>query len=135
MASLWYDASANATLNTMAGRLNSGTIKIYTGTQPAVNVAVTGTLLATMTFGATAFAGSSASGGTATAAANSITSGTAAATGTAGYCAFVDSSSAVVFTGTVGTSGANLNLNSLSISSGALVSCSAYSITLSETGT
>lgn len=135
MASLWYDASANATLNTMAARLNGGTIKIYTGSQPAVNVGVTGTLLATLTFSATAFANASASGGVSTAAANSITSGVAGNTGTAGYCAFVDSSSAVVFTGTVSLTSGNLVLNSLTISSGVTVSCSAYSLTLSETGT
>lgn len=135
MASLWYDTSANATLNTAAARLNGGTIKIYTGAQPAVNGSLTGTLLATLTFSATAFANASASGGVSTAVANSITSGTAVATGTAGYCAFVDSSSNTVFTGTVSTTSGNLILNSLTISSGVNVSASAYSLTLSETGT
>ena len=41
----------------------------------------------------------------------------------------------LVFTGTVSTTSGNLILNSLTISSGVNVSCSAYSLTLSETGT
>lgn len=119
---LWYDASVNV----VTALLNSGFIKIYTGSQPALNGAITGTLLATMTFSSTAFGASS--GGTATA--NAITSGTAGNTGTAGYFALVESGgSTVVATGSVGTSGADLNLNSLSISSGASVSCSSFTIT------
>lgn len=123
---LWYDAAVNGVTGNAACSLNSGFIKIYTGTQPALNGAVTGTLLATMTFGATAFGASS--GGTATA--NAITSGTAAATGTAGYFALLKSDgTTVVATGSVGTSGCDLNLNSTSISSGATVSCSSFTIT------
>jgi len=118
----WYDAAVNA----VCTLLNSGKIEVYTGTQPAADGAITGTLLATMTFGATAF-GASSSG---TATANAITSGTAGNTGTAGYFALVESGgTTVVGTGNVGTSGADLNFNSLSISSGATVSCSAFTIT------
>jgi hypothetical protein len=118
---LWYDAAVNA----MAALLNSGTIKIYSGSQPSEDGSLTGTLLATLTFGATAF-GSSSSG---TATANAITSGTAAATGTAGYFALVKSDgTTVVMTGTCGTSGADLNLSTTSIVSGATVSCSAFTI-------
>lgn len=118
---LWYDAAVNA----VTALLNSGFIKVYSGSQPGLNVAVTGTLLATMTFGATAF-GASSSG---TATANAITSGTAGNTGTAGYFALVKSdTTTVVGTGSVGTSGSDLNLNSTSISSGAPVSCSAFTI-------
>jgi hypothetical protein len=119
---LWYDAAVNA----VAALLNSGTLKIYTGSQPAEDGSITGTLLATLTFGATAFG--SSSGGTATA--NAITSGTAGNTGTAGYFALLESDgTTVVATGTCGTSGADLNLNSTSISSGASVSCSSFTIT------
>jgi len=134
VSSEWYDATVEAAVNAVAALLNSGTIKIYTGSQPALDGSLTGTLLATLTFGSTAFGSSSASAGTVTATANAITSGTAAATGTAGYFALVTSGSAVVATGTVGTSGADLNLNSLSISSGATVSCSSFTITQSQTG-
>ena len=119
---LWYDAAVNA----VGTLLNGGTIKIYTGSQPSEDAAISGvTLLATLTFSATAF-GSSASG-TATAAA--ITSGTAAATGTAGFFALCESGGTVVGTGVCGTSGQDLNLSTLSIVSGATVSCSAFTIT------
>ena len=119
---LWYDAAVNA----VCAILDSGFIKIYTGSQPTEDASLTGTLLATLTFGSTAFGGSSS--GTATA--NSITSGTAGNTGTAGYFALVESGgSTVVATGTCGaTSGYDLNLNSTSISSGATVSCSSFTI-------
>lgn len=247
-----YDASTIATVNAFTSQLAGGFIKIYTGSQPALNGAVTGTLLATMTFnaainppatpasstvttggtvaagtyqyvvtyvsasgetiasnfgsqvttgatstltinspsastGATgwyayvtqaggaasfqatrqqaagsptaigtnltltapptstglpppsvnttgAFAIATASAGTVTATANAITSGTAGNTGTAGYHALVKSDNAtVVATGTVGTSGADLNLNTLTITSGNTVSCSSYLVTMVET--
>lgn len=130
----FYQATVKAAVDAAAALLNSGFIKIYTGSQPSVDGAVTGTLLATMTFSATAFPASSASGGVVTATANAITSGTAGNTGTAGYFALVKSdNSTVVATGSVGTSGADLNLNSTSISSGATVSCSSFTITESQT--
>lgn len=124
--------SVKAAVDAVTALLNSGLIKLYTGTQPAVDGSITGTLLATLTFGATAFPASSASAGTVTATANTITSGTAGNTGTAGYFAVEKSDATVIATGSVGTSGADLNLNSLSISSGATVSCSAFTITESQ---
>lgn len=131
---LFYDVTVNAAVNAATALLNSGFIKIYSGSQPSLDGSVTGTLLATLTFGATAFGSASASAGTVTATANSITSGTAGATNTAGYFALVESGgSTVVATGSVGTSGADLNLNSTSISSGATVSCSSFTITEPQT--
>lgn len=128
-----YDVAVNAAVNAVTALLNSGFIKVYSGSQPAVDAAVTGTLLATMTFGATAFGSSSASGSGATATANAITSGTAGNTGTAGYFALVKSdNTTVVGTGSVGTSGADLNFNTLSIVSGANVSCSAFTVTMPQ---
>jgi hypothetical protein len=131
----WYDATITTGVDAVTALLNSGTLRIYTGAQPALNGAVSGTLLATLTFGGTAFGSSSASGGTVTATANTITSGTAAATGTAGYFALLKSDgTTVVMTGSVGTSGSvDLTLNSLAISSGATVSCSSFTITQSQT--
>jgi|SRR5580698_1176571 hypothetical protein len=130
----FYDVTVIAAVNAACVLLNSGFIKIYTGSQPALDGSVTGTLLATLTFSSTAFATATASGGTVTATANSITSGTAGNTGTAGYFALVESGgSTVVATGSVGTSGADMNLNSLSISSGATVSCSSFTITEAQT--
>ncbi len=126
----FYDATVIAAVNAATALLNSGFINIYNGAQPALNGAVTGTLLAQLTFSATAFPTSTASGGTVTATANAITSGTAGNTGTAGYFALIKSdTTTVVATGSVGTSGADLNLNSLSITSGATVSCSSFTIT------
>ena len=120
MAINWYDAAVNA----VAVLLNGGSIKIYSGSQPSENASLTGTLLGTVTFSATAFG--SSSGGTATA--NSITGANAVATGTAGYCALCESGGTVVGTGTVGTSGADLNLNTTSIVSGAPISVSSFTI-------
>lgn len=129
---LWNDATVEAAVNAVAALLNSGTIKIYTGAQPALDGSLTGTLLATLTFGSTAFGSSAASAGTVTATANSITSGTAGNTGTAGYFALVTSGSATVMTGSVGTSGADLNMNTLSITSGNTVACSSFLITQAQ---
>jgi hypothetical protein len=129
-----YDASVIAAVNAFTALLNSGFIKIYSGAQPALNGAVTGTLLATLTFSATAFPTSVAAGGTVTATANAITSGTAGNTAAAGYFALVKSdNSTIVATGSVGTSGADLNLNTLSITSGNTVSCSSFLVTMLET--
>jgi hypothetical protein len=118
----WYDAAVNV----VAATLNSGgTIEIRTGSQPAEDATITGTLLATLTFSSTAFGASS--GGTATA--NSITSGTAVATGTAGYFVLRETGgTTVVATGTCATSGGDLNLSTTAIVSGATVSCSAFTI-------
>jgi hypothetical protein len=118
----WYDASVNA----VTVLLNNGFIQVYSGSQPAEDGAVTGTLLATLTFAASAFAASS--GGTAVA--NAIASAVAASSGTAGYFALVKSdATTVVATGTVGTAGADLNFSSVSFSAGATVSCSSFTIT------
>ena len=132
------DATTEAGVNAVTALLNSGYLKIYTGSQPGdANQAVSGTLLASLTFSATAFGGSTAAGATGsrvvTATANSITSGTAGNTGTAGYFALVKSdNSTVVAMGSCGTSGADLNLSTTSIVSGATVACSAFTITQTE---
>jgi hypothetical protein len=131
---LWYDGAVEAAVNAVGALLNNGYLEIYTGSQPALDGAVSGTLLATLTFGATAFAAATAGGGTVTAVANSITPGTAGATGSAGYFALVQSNgSTVVMTGTVGTSGCDLNGPSTSISSGVTVTCSSFQITEAQT--
>jgi hypothetical protein len=247
-----YDASVIASVNAFTTLLNGGSIRVYTGTQPALNGAVTGTLLATMTFasainppaapgtstvasggtvangtyqvvvtyvsasgetiasnfssqvttgtnistltitspGATAgatgwyayvtqagglasyqatrqqaagsptnigtnltltapptstgasppsvnttgaFATATASAGIVTGTANAITSGAAGNTGSAGYFAVLKADGAtVVATGSVGTSGADLNLNTLSIVITNVVSCSSFLVTMPE---
>ena len=130
----WYDATIEDAVNEITSLLNSGFLEIWTGSQPSLDGSLTGTKLAKLTFGATAFGSATASGGTVTAAANAIGSATALATGTAGYFALLKSDdSTVVATGSVGTSGADLNLNTLSITSGITVSCSSFDITESQT--
>ena len=133
MTSHIYDAGVIAALNNFGTLLNSGFIKIYTGAQPAVDGALTGVLLATLTFGATAFATATASGSGGTMNANAISSGTAANTGTAGYFVLQESNGTTnVATGACGTSGQELNLNTTSISAGDTVSCSAFSVTMAQ---
>ena len=109
----------------------TGSLRIYSGTAPAdANAALSGnTLLAQLTFSATAFG--SASSGVATAA--TITQDSSAdATGTATFFrALAGNGTTVVFQGEVGTSGADLNLNSTAIQSGAAVSVSSLTYTQS----
>lgn len=93
---------------------NAGVLRIYDGTRPAnVGTAVsTQVLLAELTCG-TPFAGA-ASGGVLTA--NSITQDTSANnSGTATWFRLFTSGGTAVVDGDVGTSGADLNLNTVSI--------------------
>jgi hypothetical protein len=107
----------------------AGSLRIYSGTAPAdANAALSGnTLLANLPMSATAFG--SASSGVATAAA--ITSDSSAdATGTATFFrVLAGNGTTVIMQGEVGTSGADLNLNSVAISSGAAVSVSSFTYT------
>jgi hypothetical protein len=110
----------------------AGTIKIYTGTQPATaDTALSGnTLLGTLTF--TDPSAPAASGGVLTFSA--ITQDTAAdATGTATFARIADSTGATVFDCDVGTSGATINLNTTSIVTGGPIQISSFTIT--EVGT
>lgn len=131
---LFYDATVIAAVNAAAAQLNGGFLNIYTGAQPALDGAVTGTLLVQLTFSATAFGIATAAGGTVTATANPIGSGTAVATGVAGYFALLQSNgTSVVATGVCGTSGSDLNMSTLAISAGTVVSCSSFTITELQT--
>lgn len=72
----------NEALDAITANVNSGRLKLYSGSPPAdPDTAASGTLLATLTLNATAFA--AASSGVATA--NAVTSGVAVTSGTAGY--------------------------------------------------
>jgi len=122
-------ATRNVELDAKSALLNSGYLRIYTGAQPATpETAPSGVLLAELRFGNPAFAAAAAGAITA----NAITSDSSAdATGTAGWFRALKSDGATaVFDGTVGTSGADLNLNSVAIQSGAIVSVSSLTITL-----
>jgi hypothetical protein len=101
-------AACDAVVDSVDGGSGAGTLEIRSGSQPAnADDADSGTVLATLTFSDPAFG--AASNGVATAAA--ITSDSSAdASGTAGYFVVKTSAGTKIFTGTVGTSGADLNL-------------------------
>lgn len=133
------DATIIAAVGAVTPLLNSGFLDFYTGSQPAdANQAVTGTQLVSCALSATAFGTPSASGATGsrvvTATANTISTGTAGNTGTAGYCVLYKSDHAtVVAMGSVGTTGADVNLSSTSIVSGGTVQITSFTLTQAET--
>lgn len=126
------NTGASAAADAVVDLLDNGYLRIYDGTQPsdADTAVTTQTLLAELRFGATAFG--AASNGAATA--NAITSDSSAnATGTATWFRTLKSDgTTVVFDGSVGTSSANLVLNSVAIQSGAAVSVSSFTYTQSK---
>ena len=103
----------------------SALLSIYDGTRPATGGAAT-TLLAQLTCNAT-FAPAS-SGGVLTL--NSVTTDASAnATGTATWFRLTTSGATHILDGNVSTSGSDLNINSVSISSGAAVAVTSFTIT------
>lgn len=133
------DATAAAANDAVKVLCNSGTIKVYTGSQPTdANTAIGAqTLLGTFSFGATAFGSSSASGSApnrvSTATANSISDITAVATGTATWFRVLKSDgTTVVMDGSVGTSGCDLNLTDTSITSGEAMSVASFTLSTPE---
>lgn len=111
----------------------TATIEIRTGALEATTLtADAGTLLATLTMSATEFAAatSATSNGLATATANAITSATAGASGTAAHYRVKNGSGVVILQGTCGTATSDMILNSTTITSGDLVACTSFKITL-----
>lgn len=125
-------ATRNAAADASAALLNTGYIRIYSGTRPAnPQTALSGnTLLAELRFGATAF--SAASNGVATA--NAITQDSSAdASGTATFARILKSDGTSVWGDCdVGTSGSDINLNSVSIVAGGTVSITSMTLTQPE---
>lgn len=114
-------------ITTRAG--NAALLRIYSGTQPAnADTALSGnTLLAELVCGSP-FAGSAASG--VLTVTNPTNDTSADATGTASFFRLVKSDgTTVVMDGSVSTSGADLNLNTVSITSGGTVSVTSWTIT------
>ena len=126
------NAAATAACDAMAVLANNGFLDIYDGTQPVTADTAVGAQvkLASLTFSATAFAG--AVNGVATA--NAIGSDAAAdATGTATWFRVYKSDhTTAVWDGSVGTSSADLVLNSTAIQVGAQVSVTALTLTESK---
>lgn len=128
--SQWSTTARNDRLAALATAAQGGSLKIYTGAQPANgDAALTGTLLASLAFDTTEFSTPSAG-----AMSNAdIWTATASATGTAGYCAIVASDgTTVLWMGSVGTSGCNLNLATTAISSGVTVSIASGGFTVND---
>ena len=121
------NAAADAIADLVDAGTGAGTLRIYTGTQPATpNTAVTGTLLATVTLVDPAF-GAASTGVVTLADPGSVTG---AADGTAGWFRVYDSDSNAVFDGACGTSGAELNLNTTTISTGVTVDITGGTLTM-----
>lgn len=124
------EARRNAALDAaFDSALNSGYLRIYDSTQPTDADTALGAqvLLAQCTLNATAFA----SAATGSKAANAISDDTSAdAGGTATWGTITTSGGTRYMDFSVGTSGANLNLNSVAISAGANVSVSAFTVTM-----
>lgn len=125
----------------LKSRLALGFMKIYSGSPPATaDAAVTGTLLCTISLTGT---GTGLSLDTAAAAGvlaknpSEVWQGTNAATGAAGYYRFsaagdtgVSSATEERIQGTVGLAGADLNLSSISLTSGVVQNIDYYVVSL-----
>lgn len=133
-------AVASGMLNStgLTESIDAGTaavIRILTGTAPTnADDAETGTLLATLTCSATAFSGFSDLNPGARATFAAITSDSSADnTGTAGYFRILtQTGGTIIAQGNVGTSAADLILNTVAITSGSTVSITAATIDLPE---
>jgi len=124
-----------ATRNQMLDQINasvgaSAVFVIYAGVQPAdVSSATTAANVAIASLAFTqssAFAAATAGAITA----NAITSDSSAVGGTAAWFSIQKATGARVADGSVGTSGADLNLNSVAITTGATVAITAFAITI-----
>lgn len=123
-------ACRNAKLDAITTTIgSSGLLRIYDGTPPAsANAALSSnTKLAELALSSTFAAGASSGALTA----SSITQDSSAdATGTASFFRIYKSDGTTcVMQGTVGTSGADLNLNTVSLVSGAAVSVTSFVLT------
>lgn len=127
-------ASRNAAANGIAALVDAGagagTVKIYTGSQPATgDTAESGTLLATFTLSDPAFGAASSGAVTANGLPKSTTG---AAAGTAGWFRIEDSTGANVVDGSVTATGGGgeLQLNTTTISVGVNVDLTACTLTM-----
>jgi hypothetical protein len=126
------NVTVNAEADALARLLDNGYLRIYSGSQPTNADTALGAqvLLAELRFNATS--APAASAGVLTF--NALTSDTSAdATGTAAfYRALKSDGSSVVMDGSVGTSSADLVLNSTAIQSGAQVDVTSFAVTVSK---
>lgn len=120
------NVAANAAADAACDLLDNGYLRIYDGAQPAdADTAITTqVLLAELRYNATAFAAAIAG----IANANALTADASAnASGTATWFrALKSDGTTAIFDGSVDTSGANLNLNTTTITAGQTVSVSSH---------
>lgn len=123
-------AAADAIVDLIDGGTGVGTLRIYTGAQPAgPATAPTGTLLGTLTMTDPAFG--NAANGVATAA--TITGDTSAdASGTAGWARIADSSGTAIIdmSVTVAGGGGDLQLDSVNIVAGGAINVTSLTVTM-----
>jgi hypothetical protein len=133
------DAARNAAVDAVVGQIDAGTatpavLRIYSGSQPATPAtAPSGTLLAEFSLSDPSFA-AAASGSAALDVSPALTD-TGIAAGDAGWARFLTGDQAAgsglgVVDGTVATSGAMVNLNTITISVGVNVEITSGSISL-----
>lgn len=124
-------ATRNAMLDLITTKLGTSALfNIYAGVQPADTSSLTtaaNVVVATPTFPTTNAFGVAAAG---VITANPITADPAAVGGIAAWFALCLSTGLRVADGSVGTAGADLNLNSVTITTGASVAITAFTITL-----
>jgi hypothetical protein len=131
MATRLSDIAANVEANALATLLAGGYFRIYDGTQPPDANTPIGkqNKLAELRFGTPAFV--PASSGTLTA--NPIASDPdAAKSGTATWFRWFKADGTPVLDGSIGTSGANLNMAAVNIQQHAIVSISNYTYSVTE---
>ena len=111
------DTIRNAMMDAISAAIDAGAtgglIRFYNGAQPVKGGTVT-TLLGTVTFAATSYNGAVAGAMTA----NAIVPGVGVGDADATWFRVVDSNLVFVMDGTVGVSGADINLNTITISTG-----------------
>jgi hypothetical protein len=123
------NALANALKTAIDAGAGAGTIKLYTGSQPATpQDAPTGTLVATIAFGDPSFG--AASGGVITA--NAIAAVSATGAGTVGYARIADSDGNAIMDVDAGTSGATINLSSLTFTINDTVTITSATLTVPQ---
>lgn len=134
------NVAAKALADTFDDQVNIGStaavIDIRSGTQPAdPDTAASGTLLATLTFSDPAFGAASDANPGGLITASAITDDSSAdATASAGYFRIRATGTGAddVADGEVGTSGADLNFNTIDITSGSTVSITSFTVTMPE---
>jgi hypothetical protein len=116
----------NTAINAGAG---PGLLRVYSTPRPSTGGAVgAAVLLAELTFSDPA-AAAAASGVLTFSAITADASANAGDPTNAVWCRIVDSTGAIVLDGDVGTSGADYNLNTISITAGVQVSCTSATLT------